>query len=551
MGGELSTEQVLLLNNLMYMTNDPPMSDITEQGDCWSVGDIVQKLNDQIGQIQDGHDYGSFMTGSDWKNLIHAVQADQTLMDVQLVQTHSDPEGGGVSALFTNPSTNEAVVVFRGTAPGEWKDNFIGGAATNASDGVSTPCQKNALDWYQDLDLSEYDSVTVSGHSKGGNKAKYVAILDGSADRCLSFDGQGFSDEFIAVYGDEIAARQYKIENHNVGYDYVNLLLNDVGAVQFYEGQDLGAGGFAENHCPNTFLVFGEDGSVTMVPGERAPEMAALDEFLNSYLRSLPPEEKRGVLELFGNLADIAFNSDDMVNDLVNIMLRPESAENCANLVAYLSRYAQENPELAEQINHALAIFGMGDFTKVVNTVEGILNWEHFDKLLAILGIGGDVAAVLVSWIPDPMMNKLLEMIESGLGITLSRENLITLLGFISQVSDARNEITMAPNQGGDLTVSGRGRPVQFGVCPDILLSSGAAVEQVTLSLDQIHAQIEQERGWLNGSLLMYQPALRRAGRRLERQISLGRMISRAAQDISASYLRTEKGICAFADSQS
>ena len=46
--------------------------------------------------------------------------------------------------------------------------------------------------------------LTVSGHSKGGNRAQYVKILTDQVDRCVSFDGQGFSSEFLELYAEEI-----------------------------------------------------------------------------------------------------------------------------------------------------------------------------------------------------------------------------------------------------------------------------------------------------------------------------------------------------------
>ena len=55
MAGELSTKQVLLLNNLMYMSNDAPMQAINELENCWSVGDIVRQLNTNIDSISDEH----------------------------------------------------------------------------------------------------------------------------------------------------------------------------------------------------------------------------------------------------------------------------------------------------------------------------------------------------------------------------------------------------------------------------------------------------------------------------------------------------------------
>jgi len=181
------------------------------------------------------------VTGEDWKKIFAAIQKDETLMNMKIITVAGDPglaEGkeraedslqeGALSAVFVNEETGEAVVAFRGTAEYEWKDNFLGGApTTDPIDGVSTQYQRSALEWYQGLGLADagYTTITVIGHSKGGNKAKYIAILDTSVTRCISFDGQGFSDEFYGFYKREIAQRQYAITNYNVEYDYVNLLL--------------------------------------------------------------------------------------------------------------------------------------------------------------------------------------------------------------------------------------------------------------------------------------------------------------------------------------
>lgn len=197
MAQELTKEQVLLLNNLMYLSDTEPLKNIVKS-DATTIEDFIGTIS--INKIQDNKDYGSYMTGKDWKNLINAIKSDDQLMNMQIVETHVDNGkngGDGISAVFVQPETKEAVVAFRGTSKNEWKDNFTGGGPTDAADGVSTFQQENALEWYQSLDLSKYETVTVTGHSKGGNKAKYITVLDNSVDRCLSFDGQGFSDEFI------------------------------------------------------------------------------------------------------------------------------------------------------------------------------------------------------------------------------------------------------------------------------------------------------------------------------------------------------------------
>lgn len=276
MANSLTTEQVLLLNNLMYMGNNPPLQSL-EGNEGKTLAEVINNID--VNMISNSQEYSTFTSGEEWKDIINAVKADEQLMNVQIASTYDDGKGG-LNFLFVNPADNEAVVVFRGTGSSyEWGDNFTGGAATSQADGVSTAQQQEALKWYQSLDLDQYETITVSGHSKGGNKSKYITIMDDSVDRCLSFDGQGFSDEFYEVHGDKIADNQYKIHNHNVEGDYVNILLNDVGETTYYKGHNYGDGEFLENHCPNTFLHFREDGTFTIDEGTQDPSVKRMDEF--------------------------------------------------------------------------------------------------------------------------------------------------------------------------------------------------------------------------------------------------------------------------------
>ncbi len=491
MADSLTTEQVLLLNNLMYMTNDEPLQDIVsyDSGNGQvSVGDIVRNLQNK--NFDADKDYGSFMTGKDWKNLVNTISNDDRLMNVQLQTTHVDKGGtggGGTSALFVDPATNDAVVVFRGTASNEWKDNFVGGGATGTEDGVSTNHQRNALDWYQSLELDGYNSVTVSGHSKGGNKAKYITVLDDSVDRCLSFDGQGFSDEFIEKYKDLIARNQDKIQNNNVDSDYVNLLLNDIGNTTFYEGYDYGDGGFLENHCPNTFLKFNEDGSISMTQSTRDPGMTVLDDFLNSYLRTLSAEEKENTLSFIGELVQGGFGGASF-EELFSVLLDGKNSDCAANLLAYVIKYEQTNPELAKTVKDVLGKMGLEDMTDLVDTVTDVMNSWYFDKLLSAAGFVGD-------HIPDWVLEKLSDYLYEKYGIRLSKDELKKLLSMIGKVSDDLDTME-DPKDGGDLEVESIGN-ASFSIQLKKLEQS----QEELASYSQLLREIAEEVGTLSSNL--------------------------------------------------
>lgn len=455
----LTTEQVLILNNLMYMNSDPLKAPDDLAGK--TVGEWLGKID--VSQLNDSDPYGSFMTGSDWKNIIQAVQNDDTLMNMRIAETHVDSAGGGGrSAIFTSDATGDAVVVFKGTeSSAEWSDNFLGGNVTD------TPHQENALEWYQDAygknGLDRYE-VTVTGHSKGGNKAKYIALLDGSVDHCVSFDGQGFSDEFMEKYAGQIASRQSVIENHNVDYDYVNLLLNDVGETTFYKGHDYGDGGFLENHCPNTFMNFDGDGNgnftLTVNPDGQAPEMQALDAFLNNMLRSLPEDQQNNVLTMVNAIVDSAFSLDgksgtEILNLFLQMAADPKYSDSLSYVAAYLIEYEQAHPEFADQINSVLEKFGMGEATQFIDIADSILNFSVDIPLIGTINFD-TIASILASAagnIPDWLLNLLSGWLEDKWGIKLTAEELRNLLNVIVGINEDMQSIKIKDN-GGDITVA-------------------------------------------------------------------------------------------------
>lgn len=70
-----------------------------------------------------------------------------------------------------NDSPSDAVIVYKGaTGEKEWADNLVGVYK------VKTEPQKVALDFANAMG-EKYSDITVTGHSKGANKAMFVSIL--------------------------------------------------------------------------------------------------------------------------------------------------------------------------------------------------------------------------------------------------------------------------------------------------------------------------------------------------------------------------------------
>ena len=414
----LTTEEILLLENLMYLP-EQRMAGLNplKWGEGGSVGALVEGMEPgelpvkpeepeagpgdlpvrpegltvrpgelpagpgtagetrNLQETSDGP--GGCMAHGGWQELLKAIRKNHRLMEVQIYQVFRDTlpgGGGGLAAVFFHVPAREAVVAFRGTAREEWQDNFQGGGYTDAADRVSTRQQMRALAWFQGLGLDGY-FVTVAGHSKGGNKAKYITILDDSVDRCLSFDGQGFSDEFVEWYQVRIRHRQSRIENHNVEQDYVHLLLNDVGTSIYYKGREYGKGEFLKNHCPNAFFLPDGQGNLHMERSCSGQTRALfwLGTFVRAYLRSLSRREKMDLLDLLGEEAE-KLAAGEPREALLFTFLEEQHREMAASLVEYAFRYGQEHPEFSQAADWLLKETGLGKLVWAVRLFRRM--WE-------------------------------------------------------------------------------------------------------------------------------------------------------------------------------
>ena len=123
----LTTKQLCLINNLMY--SEHPSVNGTGPQDSYeglTVGDMVKKMSASANA-------DNFTSREEWQTIINEIKNDPQLMNVQIRDTYYDSSTGDRRCLLVDPSTNEAVVAFRGTGGGEWKDDFIAGTTMDGS----------------------------------------------------------------------------------------------------------------------------------------------------------------------------------------------------------------------------------------------------------------------------------------------------------------------------------------------------------------------------------------------------------------------------------
>ncbi|MDR2930958.1 MAG: DUF2974 domain-containing protein [Propionibacteriaceae bacterium] len=198
---------------------------------------------------------------------------------------------GAAQMIVTTPG--ETLFVFQGTdGSTEWIDDGNGGAA----DVTDTLIQQDALKYYLDH-VGDFpaDSIVVTGHSKGGNLASYIAVLSQmgfmdsrgnpipAVDDSYSFDGQGFNQAFIDKYQDEIEAIQAHMHTSANSVDFVNILFDRITGINIYyqdPGEDIV--GFENNHQPYAMLDWDEQTQTwVMRQGTPiSPLMSLVDEFV-------------------------------------------------------------------------------------------------------------------------------------------------------------------------------------------------------------------------------------------------------------------------------
>lgn len=212
---KLNYEELIFLNNLIYMPLDAEENE--------ELISIINRLLSN-GNFDYMENCSLRMTKEEGINILVQIKNKPNLKKLRIKNV--DNYGKKIRfACFVDEKEN-ATVVFRGTATeGEWKDNGQGAYEYDTKE------QIQALNYINNLGFKD---IIVTGHSKGGNKAQYVTVLSDKINECISINGQGFSNEFITKYRNEIEKNKSKIICINSKYDYVYCLLNQIGGKYYF-----------------------------------------------------------------------------------------------------------------------------------------------------------------------------------------------------------------------------------------------------------------------------------------------------------------------------
>ncbi|MCR5590307.1 MAG: DUF2974 domain-containing protein [Lachnospiraceae bacterium] len=330
MSGNYTEEELLLLSNFVYIP-----ACLSER----PIAEIIGQFRDADGNFTEESVYPAAASGgmglSDVRTVFERIdERIEENPDFGTLSVSRKLDENDVRALcYTDAKDKNPVVVFRGTGGTQnaWRDNFEG--AFNED----TKIQKIADDFIKN-DCGIYTDITVTGHSKGGNLAQYVTVKETEKiGRCVSYDGQGFGDDFLQEYSDAIKAAAPKIKSISAYNDFVNILLTAIAGTCIYVENESSA---ASAHSPVTLLTentFDENGdfSSERAQGIVSKELGRITQVITGMLAPLGDGDKQIMSNAAGTAVSLALTSGG--EDIVNTSVAPAMGIIAAGLVSKIT----------------------------------------------------------------------------------------------------------------------------------------------------------------------------------------------------------------------
>lgn len=285
-----------LVNDLLEITKDNKLKDLKIYGD-------IQDIQERVGEEAAAERFR--------KEVLFKILKSDHLKKLTIAkQLPNDGTTSGITAAcFAFPNSDDAAtVVFRGTDSSykAWFDN-LEGAGTD----LSTPMQDSAK---QFIDGLEYENITVTGHSKGGNLAAFVTILCDKVTKGVSFDGQGFNEVFLREYESEIAEKEGSLKTIAGYKDFVNILLFSVGETIYVENNN--DDDFLQNHyMTNLIRDIQDDGQGNFIPRDQDESTKTLETVLDMLLKLMPDSFEERFTDTVGAIASLFLGKEKTSDD--------------------------------------------------------------------------------------------------------------------------------------------------------------------------------------------------------------------------------------------
>ncbi len=390
----------------------------TNPGDSTFTGWTIKEINDEMIKRCRANPE-NYPNGE----LEAALNVDQYIKGHQefgnmVMHSHSDNFGddcfGAYAAAFQR-SDGTVYIACRGTGDGRWFDN---GDAFAAQYSLYQRAASSYFDKVvEDMHIDGNTNLIVTGHSKGGNIAQFIA-LDSKhrflVDKVYSIDGQGFSPEavkyFKQKFGEDFYNKQiekmYSICGDN---DYVNVLGNKIISDDHTVYIDTSGNGTRDldvYDMMNAHALFTENGATegnlfNYSTGEFYPqtdkqrELALTAQKLSEEIMKLPIAERREICRALMSLLELKMG-DTYKYDLLGRKATFDEYlgffEHVDDIVNVLTKSEAGREFIDSTVDELMAKFMKGDhsdFARVAALAAYGFYKKHTDGVLKVVsGIG-------------------------------------------------------------------------------------------------------------------------------------------------------------------
>lgn len=345
-----------MLEHLSYMNVDDGLRQYVNSGEEYKLLEQCETVEEYLNQFdtdslrKQGNKYtsGDGISCNEYAAIIDYMRDNN---DIKALIVNKENSQKGKPLAYDFEYGDEHIVIFKGTTGGEeWEDNVKGVEVAD------TPSQIKAKNFIDGINCS---NVTVVGHSKGGNKAMYCTIVCDNVKRCVSMDGQGFSDEFIEKYEYNIIAKAEMITNISYFSDFVHgIMIQIPGSIQEYTGVEYGGNGVnstIECHSPNSLFSYSVDdnGNLQVTGNFEYGEEVKSVQIINGLTEYIMHSDCENKAELIAYLSEIVGKIGENKEVFLNRFFNKEEkvdTDKLTTLAAYLVKYCNEKDITAEEV---------------------------------------------------------------------------------------------------------------------------------------------------------------------------------------------------------
>lgn len=466
-----------------------------------SIDDILKVFDDEaianLRKIGDDAIDGALISGNEWADIIENLKNNKELENLEVFYSELDPSKSvNLNVCYKDRETGQGVITYKGTTGyEEWEDNCLGLTQATTDD------QKAALEFYdcciEKANAGELDNIILTGHSKGGNKAMYVTVVadDPRITKCVSFDGQGFSNEFYEDYFELAEKNGGKITNYFVNKDFVHALMKQISHSQQISCEGYGMDNAPQYHSPNSFFVTDEDGNIQSTDG--IPEFADADEvenikLLNKFvvfaMNHYSEEELEAVGQYLGKITG-SYIGDSSLMDGTGALFSDEEAFLTLGSVFY--NFAKKYDLSREDFDDFMQTFAVGD--EQAEVVDNLCEYVH-NMQDSIIGLDNAVTSMQedgISGIPDAI---------DGLGAYVGNAADIAF-DFIGDAADYGLSASGNILEGAGNYIGGPFENIGAGANDLLHLGGNIINEEFDLQGDYFNGSVEENDLWHNGAI--------------------------------------------------